>query len=134
MTPNEEYQEQLLLKAIDDAEKALHIILMGVQDARDELKTLRAYYTSLMEARDNLRSGDYIVSMMEFKKIQEEIKAMREILRERNASFSQMKQYMQNKKREGDNLREHLNRFRISTRRGVILEFRRIDRWNRAGI
>lgn len=125
MTLDDEYREKLILVAIDNAEKACQIIIGGIETSLEELHTFRAYLSQLVEAQNNLRSGQYIVSMFEYAKIKTEIGSMYKLLRDKENGFIQIKQYLKDKRKEAEVLREQLRTFRIATRRGVILPFRR---------
>ena len=125
MTPDEEYRETVLVAAIDNVEKAIQVIIAGIEISLEELHSFREYFSQLIEAQNNLRSGRYIVSMAEYGKIRKEITSMHHFLKEKDNAFIQMKQYLKSKRKEAELLREQLHHLRIVTRRGVVLEFRR---------
>lgn len=125
MTPDEEYKEAILVAAIDNVEKSIQVIIAGIEISLEELHSFREYFSQLIEAQNNLRSGQYIVSMTEYGKIRVEIQKMYGFLREKDGAFLQMKQYLNNKRNEAEILRRELKWHRNATRRGVILEFRR---------
>lgn len=125
MTPDEQYRETVLIAAIDNVEKAIEVIIAGIEISLEELHSFREYFSQLIEAQNNLRSGQYIVSMAEYGKIRIEIKKMHGFLKEKDLAFVQMKQYLKNKRHEAELLRRELKYHRNITRRGVVLEFRR---------
>lgn len=123
MTSDEEYREKMLISALDSAESACNVTIAGLGKSLEDICLLRVYLGEIITAINNLKSGNYLISMREYKKMKDEIVSLERIIIDKNNSILKMKMFLKERRKEAETIRESLKILHEASRKGIVLPF-----------